>query len=82
MLGRLQMGVQEAIDAYMVLAENVFRESGVFSRVRGARTIGALLGNSRFGGDALTEAIQTIVESQTGDKETLLFDNLGSACRV
>ncbi|OAQ60207.1 tetratricopeptide repeat domain-containing protein [Pochonia chlamydosporia 170] len=82
MLGRLQMGVQEAIDAYLVLAEKVFRESHPFSRVMGARTLGALLGNARYSGDALTDAIQEIVEGKTDSKDTLLLDTREDACRV
>ncbi|KFZ24505.1 hypothetical protein V502_01016 [Pseudogymnoascus sp. VKM F-4520 (FW-2644)] len=82
MLGRLRMGVQEAIDAYLVLAKNVFRESHPFSHVVGARALGALLGNARFSGAALTDAIQKIVESKTNSKETLMLDTRNDACKV
>ncbi|KFY89621.1 hypothetical protein V500_05581 [Pseudogymnoascus sp. VKM F-4518 (FW-2643)] len=82
MLGRLRMGVQEAIDAYLVLAKNVFRESHPFSHVVGARTLGALLVNARFSGAALTDAIQKIVESKTNSKETLMLDTRNDACKV
>ncbi|UZP45289.1 hypothetical protein NXS19_013101 [Fusarium pseudograminearum] len=82
MLGRLGMGVQEAIDAYLILAKNVFREPQLLSRLRGARTAGALLGNSRFSGDALSDAIQEIVERQTQSRETLLLDTRDNSCKV
>ncbi|KAJ4313299.1 hypothetical protein N0V84_009476 [Fusarium piperis] len=82
MLGRLRMGVQEAIDAYQLLAENVFCESQFLFRLRATRTIGALLGNARFSGDALSGAIQEIVERQTKSRDTLLLDTRDGSCKV
>ncbi|KAM0433498.1 hypothetical protein ACHAPT_004378 [Fusarium lateritium] len=82
MLGKLRVGAQEAIDAYLILAENVFRESQFLSRLRGGRTIGALLGNARFSGGALSDAIQEIVERQTQSRDTLLLDTRDDSCKV
>lgn len=59
------MGVQGTIDAYLVLASKVFRESPILPSVVGSHAIVALLGNARFSGHALTDAIQAIVAEQT-----------------
>jgi hypothetical protein len=65
------MGVQEAIDAYLALAKTMFRETDLLSRFKSARTIKALIGNARFSGTALSDAIQTVVKGQS-KKQTIV----------
>lgn len=82
MLGRLRMGVQETIEAYLNLAKNIFQERSRVLPIPGARTLAALLGSSRFSGNALTDEIQKLVQSKTNDKDALLLDNCDNVCRV
>jgi|SRR5687767_13192888 hypothetical protein len=88
MLGKLRMGVQEAIDAYLKLATDVFRETPVIPRWLGARTVNALIGNARFSGDALTAAIKQIITEQSGTEDGLnsedkpLLDEHKNCCKV
>ncbi len=80
MLGRLRMGVQETIDAYLSLAKNVFHEkahAAIFSK-----WMGSVIGKPRFSGKKLAEAIQSIVEKQTGSKDTPMLDTREDACKV
>jgi hypothetical protein len=80
MLGRLRMGIQETIDAYLQLAARVFKERS--SSIKHPKWVGALLGRARFDGEALAQTIKVMVEEKTGSEDTIMFDSRPDACRV
>lgn len=80
MLGRLKMGVQESIDAYLDLAKDVFQEKGI--KTKYFKWVGPMLGMPRFRGDTLADAVKHIVAKKTGSTETLMFDKNENACKV
>lgn len=74
------MGVQETIDAYVSLAEDVFHEKARFSIY--PKWVGFAIGKPRFSGTKLAEAIKSIVQKQTGSEETPMLDTRVNACKV
>lgn len=80
MLGRLRMGVQETIDAYLRLAKDVFQERPHSVLVPGV--IGAMAGLARFSGDKLAAAVKRVVKEKTGNENTSFFDSQEDQCRV
>ena len=69
MLGRLRMDVEEAINEYDKLAKQVFSDMKRF-------------GDGKFKATNLKEAIQSVVESVTGDPESPLLDDQPRVCRT
>lgn len=80
MLGRLRMGIQETIDAYLTLAKDVFQEKPGSLLVPGV--LGAMVGRARFSGTKLATAVKRVVKEQTGDENTSFFDSQEGQCRV
>jgi hypothetical protein len=62
MLGRLRMPVSDCITAYLDMSQKVF------GHARG------LTHRERFDPTALEEAVKTVVEAKTGDKDAPLQD--------
>ncbi|CAI7596568.1 unnamed protein product [Penicillium glandicola] len=81
MLGRLRMGVQETIDAYLVLAKKVFQET-TQSRLLFPGKIGAAVGISRFSGEKLADAVKHVVKTKIGDQDAPFFEPRNDQCRV
>jgi hypothetical protein len=63
MLGRLRMPVSECIDVYLDMSRKVFGQSQNLSH------------REKFDPGALEEAIKTIVEKRTGDRDAPLLDS-------
>lgn len=80
MLGRLRMGIQEAIDAYLELAQDVFQE-GTRSHIL-PKFLGALMGKHRFSGEKLAKAVKHLARTKTGRPDTAFFDAQEDQCRV
>jgi hypothetical protein len=69
MLGRLRMDVDTAIEHYENLAKQVFSDM-------------KLCGDGKFKAKKLKEAIQSVVETITGDPESLLLDDQARVCQT
>ncbi|KAL3459275.1 hypothetical protein BJX64DRAFT_291389 [Aspergillus heterothallicus] len=80
MLGRLRMGVQETIDAYLALAKEVFTERTQTLLLPGH--VSALVGVHRFSGEKLAIAVKRVVKNQTGREDTPFFNREEDQCRV
>ncbi|KAJ6030963.1 tetratricopeptide repeat domain-containing protein [Penicillium canescens] len=80
MLGRLRMGIQETIDAYLSLAKDVFQEKPQSLLIPGV--LGAMAGRARFSGEKLATAVKRVVEKQTGDENACFFESREDQCRV
>ncbi|KAL2867769.1 uncharacterized protein BJX67DRAFT_77366 [Aspergillus lucknowensis] len=80
MLGRLRMGVQETIDAYLELAKGVFRERTQTLFMPGH--VRALVGAHRFSGEKLAAAVKRVVKRETGNEDTPFFNKEEEQCRV
>ncbi|KAH7126726.1 hypothetical protein B0J11DRAFT_284076 [Dendryphion nanum] len=75
MLGRLRMTVDEAIDAYLSLADCVFQKKAHRVTVKGKI-------QGRFDSDELARAVKEVVKRQGLDEDALLKDEADSACKV
>ncbi|KAH7126725.1 hypothetical protein B0J11DRAFT_460046 [Dendryphion nanum] len=75
MLGRLRMTVDEAIDAYLSLADRVFQKKAHRVTVKGKI-------QGRFDSDELARAVKEVVKRQGLDENALLKDEAANACRV
>ena len=75
MLGRLQMDVDDCIEAYIHLADRVFKKTGpplnLCCRVQ-----------SRFNTKTLEQEIKSIVRRQTGSENSVLKDEENAPCKV
>lgn len=74
MLGRLQMTVQECIDAYTALCRKVFVKSGHYVNFRGQI-------KGRFDSSELEKAVKSIVQDRGLDENALLKDP-DAPCKV
>lgn len=75
MLGRLQMSIDECIDAYLKLSGKVFRKTKSKVTVRG-------MIQGRFDSDELRRAVEEIIESKGLPADALLKDAPDAACKV
>ena len=75
MLGRLQMTVDECIDAYVRLSDRIFQKKRHRVTIKG-RVQG------RFDSDELERAIKDIVVQQGLEKDALLKDTRDAKCKV
>jgi hypothetical protein len=75
MLGRLNMSIDESIEAYLSLSDKVFRKK--------RRRLGIRLNiQGRFDSDALEQAVKDILKKQGLAEDTLLKDAPEAACKV
>ena len=75
MLGRLKMTIEECIDAYMVLSDNVFRKKRHRVTVKGNI-------QGRFNSKDLEKAVKKIVTIQGLQDDELLKDAPNAKCKV
>lgn len=75
MLGRLQMTVDDCIDAYSSLSERVFQKRRHRVSIRGRP-------QGRFDSDELARAIREIVVQQGLAENALLKDTKDAKCKV
>ena len=82
MLGRLEMDVQSAIDAYLTLSESIFKpRRRAFNVV--SRLSDAVRANARFDAARLEECVKSIVKERLGDENAPLLQEAGeSRCKV
>jgi tetratricopeptide (TPR) repeat protein/predicted acylesterase/phospholipase RssA len=80
MLGRLNMGVQECIDAYCELAWEVFQEK--HSHLPFSKWIGPALGKARFDFEKLEEAVKRMIRTKLGNDQVPMRDDRENACKV
>ena len=75
MLGRLQMTIDDSIEAYVRLADRGFKKPGLpvnlYCQVQ-----------SRFNTKALEREIKAIVRRQTGTENSLFEDKENESCKV
>lgn len=75
MLGRLEMTIDDCIDAYIRLADRVFKKTGP--------PLGLCCEvQSRFNTKAFEQEIKAIVRRQTGTENTLLKNEDDRSCKV
>jgi hypothetical protein len=75
MLGRLQMTVDECIDAYVLLSDRVFQKRRHRVTIKGKV-------QGRFDSDELEQAIKEIVVKKGLEKDALLRDSPDAKCKV
>jgi hypothetical protein len=75
MLGRLQMTIEECIEAYVSLSEKVFEKKAHRVMVNGKTQL-------RFDAIALERAVKEILVKQGLREDALLKDILGAGCKV
>lgn len=75
MLGRLRMGINECIDAYLSLSDRVFRKKRHRVTIKGEI-------QGRFDSDELARAVKEIVKRQGLQEDALLKDAPDAGCRV
>lgn len=75
MLGRLRMNVNECIEAYMSLSQNVLRKKRRRVSLRGAI-------RGRFDSEALTAVLKDFIVQRSLPGDALLKDSPDSKCKV
>ncbi|KAF2468373.1 FabD/lysophospholipase-like protein [Lindgomyces ingoldianus] len=75
MLGRLKMGIDECISAYLSLSDHVFQKKRHRVTVKGKI-------QGRFDSDALEGAVKKIMKEQGHQEDVLLKDAPDSVCKV
>jgi hypothetical protein len=75
MLGRLQMTVQECIDAYTALSQKVFEKQSHRLSIKGRI-------QGRFDAAALEQAVKRILQQHGFAEHTLLRDSPDAPCKV
>jgi hypothetical protein len=75
MLGRLQMTVDDCIDAYISLSDRVFQKQRHRVTIKGKV-------QGRFDSDELERAIKEIVVRQGLEEDALLKDSPDTKCKV
>jgi hypothetical protein len=75
MLGRLRMSVEESIDAYLSLSDQIFKKKR--HRVTAKGKI-----QGRFDSEELALAVKKIIKDQGLKEETLFKDDAEKACKV
>ncbi|EON65801.1 hypothetical protein W97_05040 [Coniosporium apollinis CBS 100218] len=75
MLGRLRMGINECIDAYLSLSDRVFRKKRHRVTMKGQI-------QGRFDSDELARAVKEIVKRQGLQEDALLKDAPDASCKV
>ena len=75
MLGRLQMTVDECINAYMLLSDKIFQKQRHRVTIKGHI-------QSRFDSDKLEKAIKEIVVEKGLEEDALLQDSRDAKCKV
>jgi len=75
MLGRLQMTVDECIDAYVSLSDRIFQKRRHRVTIKGRI-------QGRFDSDELERAIKEIVQRRGLEEDTLLQDSPDAKCKV
>lgn len=75
MLGRLKMGIDECINAYLTLSGDIFRQKRHRVTVKGKI-------QGRFDSDELERAVKKIIKQQGLDENILLKDAPDAACKV
>jgi hypothetical protein len=75
MLGRLQMTVDECIDAYISLSDRIFQKRRHRVTIKGNI-------QGRFDSDELERAIKEIVVRQGLEEDALLKDSPDAKCKV
>ena len=75
MLGRLRMSIDECIDAYLSLSDQVFQKKAhrvmINGRVQG-----------RFDSEELKQAVKDVVTKRGLDEDALLKDTSDGSCKV
>jgi hypothetical protein len=81
MLGRLEMDIQSAIDAYAELSSSVFTpKRKVFSLVRRASDFVSMTG--RFSTAGLEQALKDTISSTIGEENAMLLSPDETRCKV
>ncbi|KAI1622064.1 hypothetical protein EDD37DRAFT_684068 [Exophiala viscosa] len=75
MLGRLEMTIDECIEAYTSLADKVFQKKAPRMKITGKI-------RGQFDSKKLEDAIREVVEKWTTQKDTLLKSEADTACKV
>ncbi|KAI1615399.1 hypothetical protein EDD36DRAFT_462913 [Exophiala viscosa] len=75
MLGRLEMTIDECIEAYTSLADKVFQKKAPRMKITGKI-------RGQFDSKKLEDAIREVVEKRTTQKDTLLKSEADTACKV
>lgn len=75
MLGRLKMGVDECIDAYLSLSDQIFRKKRHRVTVKGKI-------QGRFDSDELARAVKEVIQSLGLQEDALLKDVPEATCKV
>ena len=75
MLGRLQMTVDECIDAYVSLSDRIFQKRRHRVTIKGRV-------QSRFDSDELERAIKEMIVKQGLETDVLLKDSPDAKCKV
>lgn len=75
MLGRLKMGIDDCINAYLSLSEQVFQKKRHRVSIKGNI-------QGRFDSEVLVQAVKEVVTAQGFNADTLLKDESDNACKV
>jgi hypothetical protein len=75
MLGRLQMSVDDCIDAYVSMSDRIFQKKRHRVTIKGKV-------QGRFDSDELERAIKEIVVNQGREENALLKDSPDAKCKV
>lgn len=75
MLGRLRMDIDDCIEAYVHLADRVFKKSG--APINMCFTV-----QSRFNTKVLEQEIKALIRRETGAENTIFKDEEDDSCKV
>jgi len=75
MLGRLRMTIDECIDAYLSLSDQIFQKKRHRVTIKGNI-------QGRFDSEELAQAVKKIVTGKGLQEDTLLKDESGDACKM
>lgn len=75
MLGRLQMSIDECIDAYLQLSDRIFRKKRHRLTIKGKI-------QGQFDSEELERAVKEIITKRGLQEDALLKDESDAACKV
>ena len=75
MLGRLQMGIQQCIDAYSILSKDIFNKKSLPVNWRGEVT-------GRYKSSEFEKSIKKIITDAESPEDARLNDDKDRGCRV
>jgi hypothetical protein len=80
MLGRLEMSIEDCLQAFKTMSADIFASSWKQAPI--LKHIGAIAGSSRFKAKGLNTAVKKLLREKKIDEEILLREGREPSCKV